>query len=203
VDRCRTVFAQVVRQGALILDRPPANVIQICPRPPCSESDLPLAWRDVVFLLLFASPAPIRPQLLLPLQGKEPPPRSVSSAPSDSIGRTASPPSVSIGGGGGDEEAGAGEPVRDLWALPQVRGGRGLRRLRSPPAGRGGGEAARLGVPVRDPRRVPLPRQLRQRVPLRAPQDHRRHPHPQCEPRRHPASRSVYSLSGGVWVDLA
>jgi hypothetical protein len=94
--------------------------------------------------------------------------------------------------------------VRDLRALSQVRGRGGLRRLRPPPAGRGGrGEAARLGVPLRDSRRVSLPRQLRQRVPLRAPQDHRRLPHPQCEPRRRSASRAVDSMTCGAWIHLA
>jgi hypothetical protein len=72
--------------------------------------------------------------------------------------------------------------VRDLRALPQVRGGGGVRRLRSPPtcSVTSRGQAARLGVPVRDPQGVPLPRQLRQRLPLGAPQDHRRLAHPQC-----------------------
>jgi hypothetical protein len=76
-----------------------------------------------------------------------------------------------------DEEAGEGEPVRDLLALPQVRGGRGLR----PPveAGGGGGRPceARVRLPHRGAQGLPLPRELRQRHPLRGPQGAQHHPH--------------------------
>ena len=85
-------------------------------------------------------------------------------------------------GRGQDEEAGAGEPVRDLRALPQVRGGGGLRGVRPPleAVGRGGhpGEA-RVRLPHRGAQGLPLPRELQQRLPLRGPQDAQRLPHPQ------------------------
>jgi hypothetical protein len=70
-----------------------------------------------------------------------------------------------------------------MRTLPQVRGRRGVRRLRPPDAAGRRGETsdqARQLLSLRNPPRFPLPWELRQRLPQRAPQDRRHLLHPQC-----------------------
>ena len=133
------------------------------------------------------NPNPTRNLSRIPFPALPVPPTPITRAippPAISLGDRAAPRRREGGRkeGDGDEEAGAGEPVRDLRALPQVRGGGGLRGVRPPleAVGRGGhpGEA-RVRLPHRGAQGLPLPRELRQRRPLRGPQDARHLPHPQ------------------------
>jgi hypothetical protein len=114
-------------------------------------------------------------------------------------GREARPRWTGVGIGALDDaEAGAGESVLRVRALPQVRGRGGVRDLRAPAAGGHGEGPAAERVLDGNSAAVPVPGQLRQCVARGAAQGAEHHPHPQCQL----PSRSPSWLSGLISCGL-